>query len=88
MSQGPSTTLLDFVLSLVDDPGRRQRFTEDPRALMAEAGLTQKQQEVLLSRDVLRIQHAIEYETDVDEGSLPIVMYLRPPPCGIVMATS
>jgi hypothetical protein len=70
--------ILDFVLSLLDDPGRRERFTEDPNALMGEYGLTQAQQEVLLSRDVLRIQRAIESETDVDEEWLPIVMYAGP----------
>ena len=85
--QAPDTTILDWLIDLVQDPDRLAQLLNGSRAeaetlLKEEGRLTNKQIEVVLSRDPLKIQHVIEYESDLEEGAMfmhltfPIPMHI------------
>jgi hypothetical protein len=47
----------DFLVSFGDDPNLVQAFEQNPQAVMANAGLTQAEQKMILSRDVQGIRN-------------------------------
>lgn len=57
-----ATSLTDFLLDLAQDPQKAQAFKEKPKEVMAEAGLSEEDQELLLSGDPQAIKEAIDTE--------------------------
>lgn len=57
-----STSLTDFLLDLAQDPKKADAFREDPRKVMAEAGLSKEDQELLRRGDPQAIKEAIDTE--------------------------
>jgi hypothetical protein len=51
--------LSDFLMSLAEDPGKAADLRRDPHAVLAEAGLADKDRELLLSGDPVAIHDAI-----------------------------
>jgi hypothetical protein len=79
MSNGAK--ILDFIMATIDGgTDQVNAFFEDPVQLMTGYGLDEKQQRVLLSGDVVRIQHAIEFESDQDWAMIRMVIFGPPPP--------
>jgi hypothetical protein len=58
-------TIAEYLIGLVDDPERLSAFRADPAGELSRSGLNGKQQELILSGDAQRIQHVVEYESDV-----------------------
>lgn len=58
-------TIAEYLIGLVEDPERLSAFRADPEGELAKSGLSAKQQELILSGDAQRIQHVVEYESDV-----------------------
>jgi hypothetical protein len=57
-----SAALTDFLLELAQDPEKADAFKENPRQVMADAGLSEEDQELLLSGDPQAIRNAIDEE--------------------------
>ncbi|MFG2907543.1 hypothetical protein ACGF13_21085 [Kitasatospora sp. NPDC048286] len=55
--------LTEFVLKLAEDPAAVRRFEKYPAEMMAEAGLSQEEKDVLTSNDPLRVRSLIAAET-------------------------
>src|SRR5205823_11886649 len=51
-----ATNLTNFLLSLGDDPQQLLDFEQNPQAVMAKAGLTSAEQNMILNRDVQGIR--------------------------------
>lgn len=58
-----SDSLKSFLLSLVDDPEKLARFREAPAEVVAEADLSDEEEEILCSNDPHRIR---EYLGEAD----------------------
>jgi hypothetical protein len=67
--QEPEITILDWVIQLVKNPDRLAAFFDTPEEMLEDEDLTPKQKEVLLSRDCRRLQHVIDYESNLPEGA-------------------
>ncbi len=52
-----ATNLTHFLISFGDDPSLVQAFEQDPKAVMTAAGLTQTEQNMILTRDMKGIRH-------------------------------
>lgn len=55
-------SIAQFLVDLADEPDVREDFARDKKAAMTRYGLTQGQQAIILSGDLERIRHAIDYE--------------------------
>jgi hypothetical protein len=66
--------LSDFLMGLAEDPGKAAALKKDPHAVLEEAGLADKDKELLLSGDPVAIHSAIVEEL-YPGGSGP----MRPP---------
>ncbi|HSM57358.1 MAG TPA: IniB N-terminal domain-containing protein [Candidatus Sulfomarinibacteraceae bacterium] len=69
-----STSLTDFLLDLAQDPQKAEAFKENPKEMMAEAGLSDEDQELLLSGDPQAIKEAID--TDKTAGEFVTVVFI------------
>ncbi len=58
-----STPLLDFVTRYHEEPGFPAQFAADPAGTMTSAGLSADQQEIVLSRDLERLNAAVGEES-------------------------
>ena len=71
--------IADFLVEVAKSDAELAAFRANPKEKMKKAGLTTRQQRVILSGDVLRIKHVIDYESG--EGGLMIVCtHYAPPP--------
>ena len=59
-AEEPGARLKRFMVGLASDVGRLGAFMSDAKAAMAQAGLTQEEQELLLSGDQARIYSALK----------------------------
>lgn len=73
-------TVADYLIALAEDPERLRAFRADPAGELAKSGLTRKQQELILSGDAQRIQHVVEYESDVAGRIIVCAIVCVPPP--------
>lgn len=75
-------TIAEFLISLAEEPERLRAFRADPEGELSKSGLSKKQQELILSGDAQRIQHVVEYESDVTGRIIvcAIVCLPEPPP--------
>jgi hypothetical protein len=58
----PQQKIGDFLIKLSEEPELLETYYSDPRAVLAESGLTEEQQETILSNDAARIQEALQGE--------------------------
>lgn len=63
-----SGNLIPFLESLVEDPDALEAFRQDAETAVQDAGLSEEEQEIILSRDPKRIRDAVLDET---RNSLP-----------------
>lgn len=67
MADGESPRILDFLVSVAEDPEKQALLREDRERLIEESGLNERQKKILRSGDLERIRYAVEYEADVPE---------------------
>jgi hypothetical protein len=60
MMEGESVS--EFLIRLGEDPDLLARYYEDKRGVLAESGLSEEQQELIVSGDVQRIQAELQQE--------------------------
>jgi hypothetical protein len=81
----------DFLMSFGDDPTQIQAFEKDPRAVMANAGLTQAEQDMIMNRDVQGIRNHLHADpilrqalgvadTQPLPAQLPMLIFMVPKP--------
>jgi hypothetical protein len=63
------TTILDWLINLISNRGLYDDFLSDPEGVVQQSNLTEPQRRVLLSRDLERIRHVIEYEENIDPAA-------------------
>ena len=60
-----ATNLTNFLLSLGDDPQQLRDFEQNPQAVMAAAGLTQTEQNLILNGDVQAVHQHLLADPDL-----------------------
>jgi hypothetical protein len=60
-------TLTDFLIELANDPQKAADFKKDPKKVMTEAGLSQADQELILSGDPQALRAAVDEEKIGDQ---------------------
>jgi hypothetical protein len=66
-------SIAQFLVDLAEDAELRALFARDKKRIMGRYGLTQGQQAIVLSGDLERIRHAIDYEYATGSGeALPV----------------
>ncbi|MFZ0547458.1 MAG: hypothetical protein WAM60_18575 [Candidatus Promineifilaceae bacterium] len=60
-------TLTDFLIELASDPQKTADFKKGPRAVMTAAGLSQSDQELILSGDPQALRAAVDDEKIGDQ---------------------
>jgi len=86
-----ATNLTNFLLSLGDNPQQLQAFKQNPQAVMAAAGLTQAEQNLILNGDAKTVHQHLLADPDlrnalgVPPGSplpkkLPMCVFMVPKP--------
>jgi cytochrome P450 len=60
-----ATNLTNFLLSLGENPQQVQAFKQNPQAVMAAAGLTQAEQNLILSGDVHTVHQHLLVDPDL-----------------------
>lgn len=71
--------IAEYLVKLSKNPKRLSAFQKDPEGTLKRSSLTAKQREVILSGDAERIQHVIEFESDVT-GMLIVCIHFTPTP--------
>jgi len=66
--------LTDFLIELASDPQKAADFKQDPKQVMADAGLSQADQDLLLSGDPVAIRNAVDEEKIGDQ--IVIIMFV------------
>ena len=81
----------DFLISLGDDPNLVRDFEQNPQTVMANAGLTQAEQNMILNRDVQGIRSHLLADPGLDQAmgisaghphpaKLPMCIWMVPKP--------
>jgi len=81
----------DFLISFGDDPNQVQAFEQNPQAVMANAGLTQAEQNMILTRDVQGIRNHLNADPGLRQAlgipaaqplpaKLPMCIWIVPKP--------
>lgn len=66
--------LTDFLIELASDPQKTADFNNDPQQVMADAGLSQADQELILSGDPQALRDAVNEEQIGDQ--IVIIMFV------------
>ena len=86
-----ATNLTNFLLSLSDNPQHLQAFKQNPQAVMAAAGLTQAEQNLILNGDVHKVHQHLLADPDLKNAmgippsspvpkKLPTCVFMVPKP--------
>lgn len=67
-------TLTDFLIELASDPDLAAQFMDNPQQVMADAALSQADQDLLLSGDPQAIRNAVDEEQIGDQ--IVIIMFV------------
>jgi hypothetical protein len=67
-------TLTDFLIELASDPNLASQFMDNPQQVMADAGLSQADQDLLMSGDPQAIRNAVDEEKIGDQ--IVIIMFV------------
>ncbi len=59
--------LTDFLIELASDPQKAADFKQDPKRVMADAGLSQADQDLLLAGDPQAIRNAVDEDKIGDQ---------------------
>ena len=59
MSQPASDNLRRFLMDLAEDPAKVQQLQSDPHGLMADAGLSESEKQLVLSGDRQALEEAL-----------------------------
>lgn len=66
--------LTDFLIELASDPQKAAEFKQDPQKVMADAGLSQADQNLILQGDPQAIRNAVDEEQIGDQ--IVIIMFV------------
>lgn len=66
--------LTDFLIELASDPQKAAEFKQDPKKVMADAGLSQADQDLILQGDPQAIRNAVDEEKIGDQ--IVIIMFV------------
>jgi hypothetical protein len=66
--------LSDFLMTLSEDPSKAAALKERPQEVLDEAGLSQEDKDLLLSRDPVAIHRAVRRSAEEQDNGVTIVI--------------